>query len=71
MGAVPPSRLAEEEEERMPAKKKMKTTKTVIATRSVSTLDLTKPLKVSASATPRSKSDCSGSAEFGPRPFVN
>jgi nucleoid DNA-binding protein len=59
MGAVPPSRLADEEE-RMPTKKKMKTMKTVIATRPVSTLDLTKPLKVSASATPRSKSDVFG-----------
>ena len=46
----------------MPAKKtkKMKTTKTVIATRPVSKLDLTKPLKVSASAKPRSKSDVFG-----------
>jgi hypothetical protein len=43
----------------MPTKKKMKTTKTVIATRSVSKLDLTKPLKVGASATPRGKSECS------------
>ena len=44
----------------MPTKKKMKTTKTVIATRPVSKLDLTKPLKISASATPRSKSDVFG-----------
>jgi nucleoid DNA-binding protein len=44
----------------MPTKKKMKTTKTVIATRPVSTLDLTKPLKTSASAKPRSKSDVFG-----------
>ena len=41
----------------MPTKKKMKTTKTVIATRPVSKLDLTKPLKVGAAAKPRSKSD--------------
>ena len=43
----------------MPTKKtkKMKTTKKVIATRPVSKLDLTKPLKVSAAAKPRSKSD--------------
>ena len=47
----------------MPTKKTtMKTTKTktVIATRPVSTLDLTKPLKVSAAATPRTKSDVFG-----------
>ena len=44
----------------MPTKKKMKKMKTVIATRPVSTLDLTKPLKVSASAKPRSKSDVFG-----------
>lgn len=40
----------------MPTKKTKKAPK-VIATRPVSTLDLTKPLKVSAAATPRSKSD--------------
>lgn len=40
----------------MPTKKTKKTTK-VITTKPVSTLDLTKPLKVSAAATPRSKSD--------------
>ena len=45
---------------RMPTKKKVKTMKTVIATRPVSKLDLTKPLKVSASAKPRSKSDVFG-----------
>jgi len=44
----------------MPTKKKLKTTKKVIATRPVSTLDLTKPLKVSAAAKPRSKSDVFG-----------
>jgi nucleoid DNA-binding protein len=41
----------------MPTKKKTKTMRTVIATRPVSKLDLTKPLKISAAATPRSKSD--------------
>ena len=40
----------------MPTKKTKKVT-TVTATRPVSKLDLTKPLKVSAAATPRSKSD--------------
>ncbi|MBI3769587.1 MAG: HU family DNA-binding protein [Deltaproteobacteria bacterium] len=40
----------------MPTKK----TKKVITTRPVSKLDLTKPLKVSASAKPRSKSDVFG-----------
>jgi nucleoid DNA-binding protein len=59
MGAAPPSRLADEEEH-MPTKKKLKTTKTVIATRPVSKIDLTKPLRVSSSATPRSKSDVFG-----------
>ena len=48
----------------MPTKKKTKTTKTttkkVIATRPVSRLDLTKPLKVSAAAKARSKSDVFG-----------
>ena len=47
----------------MPTKKMKKTAKkttTVIATRPVSKLDLTKPLKVSASAKPRSKSDVFG-----------
>jgi nucleoid DNA-binding protein len=46
----------------MATKKKTTTkkTKTVIATRPVSTLDLTKPLKVSAAAKPRSKSDVFG-----------
>ena len=43
----------------MPIKKTKKTTK-VITTRPISTLDLTKPLKVSAAATPRSKSDVFG-----------
>jgi nucleoid DNA-binding protein len=37
--------------------KKTKKAPTVVATRAVSTLDLTKPLKVSAAAAPRSKSD--------------
>jgi nucleoid DNA-binding protein len=41
----------------MPTKKKMKATKTVITIRPVSKLDLTKPLKVGASAKARSKSD--------------
>jgi len=41
----------------MPTKKKTKTMKKVIATRPISKLDLTKPLKVSAAAKPRSKSD--------------
>jgi nucleoid DNA-binding protein len=40
----------------MPTKKTKKVA-TVIATRPVSTLDLTKPLKVTAAATARSKSD--------------
>ena len=40
----------------MPTKKTKKVA-TVTATRPVSKLDLTKPLKVSAAATPRSKSD--------------
>jgi len=44
----------------MPTKKKTKTLKKVIATRPVSTIDLTKPLKVNASAKPRSKSDVFG-----------
>jgi nucleoid DNA-binding protein len=44
----------------MPTKKKMKKTTTVIATRPVSKLDLTKPLKVSAAAKPRSKSEVFG-----------
>ena len=44
----------------MPTKKKMKTTKKVIAIRPISKLDLTKPLKVSASAKARSKSDVFG-----------
>jgi nucleoid DNA-binding protein len=48
-----------EKEERMPAKK-TKATKKVVPTRPISTLDLTKPLKVSASAKPRSKSDVFG-----------
>ena len=43
----------------MPAKK-TKATKKVVPTRPISTLDLTKPLKVSASAKPRSKSDVFG-----------
>src|SRR5688572_28980931 len=43
----------------MPTKKTKKVT-TGIAARPVSTLDLTKPLKVSAAATPRSKSDVFG-----------
>jgi nucleoid DNA-binding protein len=41
----------------MAAKKKTKVTKKVISARPVSTLDLTKPLKVSGAAKPRSKSD--------------
>lgn len=41
----------------MPPKKKTKTIKQVTPVRPVSKLDLTKPLKVSASAKPRSKSD--------------
>jgi len=40
--------------------KKTKKVKQVITTRPVSKLDLTKPLKVSASAQPRSKSDVFG-----------
>ena len=47
----------------MPTKNKMKKTvkkTTVIATRPVSKLDLTKPLKVSAAAKPRSKSEVFG-----------
>ena len=46
----------------MPTKKRMpmKKMKKVIATRPVSKLDLTKPLKVAASAKPRSKSDVFG-----------
>jgi nucleoid DNA-binding protein len=46
----------------MPTKKRMPTKKMnkVIATRPVSKVDLTKPLKVSASAKPRSKSDVFG-----------
>ena len=44
---------------RMPTKK-MKTIEKVVPTRPVSKLDLTKPLKVSASAKPRSKSDVFG-----------
>ena len=46
----------------MPTKKRMPTKKMtkVIATRPVSKLDLTKPLKVDASAKPRSKSDVFG-----------
>jgi nucleoid DNA-binding protein len=55
MGAAPLSPT--DEEEQIPTTKKMKTMKTVIATRPVSKLDLTKPLKISASATPRTKSD--------------
>lgn len=43
----------------MPTKKAKQAPK-VIATRPISTLDLTKPLKVSAAATPRSKSDVFG-----------
>lgn len=43
----------------MPTKTTKKAPK-VITTRPVSTLDLTKPLKVSAAATPRSKSDVFG-----------
>lgn len=44
----------------MPTKKKTKTIKKEISTRPVSKLDLTKPLKVSAASTPRSKSDVFG-----------
>jgi len=44
----------------MPIKKKLKTTKKVIAIRPISKLDLTKPLKVGASAKARSKSDVFG-----------
>jgi len=46
----------------MPTKKRMPTKKmkTVVATRPVSKLDLTKPLKVGASAKPRSKSEVFG-----------
>jgi nucleoid DNA-binding protein len=44
----------------MPTKKTKKVTKVIAAARPVSTLDLTKPLKVSAAATPRSKSDVFG-----------
>ncbi len=41
----------------MATKKKTKVTKKVISARAVSTLDLTKPLKVSGAAKARSKSD--------------
>lgn len=41
----------------MATKKKTKVTKKVISARAVSTLDLTKPLKVGGAAKPRSKSD--------------
>ncbi len=41
----------------MPTKKTKKAAPKVTATRAVSTLDLTKPLKVSAATTARSKSD--------------
>jgi len=44
----------------MPIKKKLKTTKKVIAIRPISKIDLTKPLKVGASAKARSKSDVFG-----------
>ncbi len=44
----------------MPTKKKMKTIQKATTTRPVSKLDLTKPLKVSAAAQPRSKSDVFG-----------
>ncbi len=44
----------------MPTKKKTKPSKKVTAQRAVSTLDLTKPLKVRAAAKPRSKSDVFG-----------